>query len=114
MMRPTLEAAEQLHKDKGVSAEVIDLLTISPLDDTLFVESVKKTGHAIIVHEAPMSFGPGAEIVSRLVEKAFYYLEVPIGRVTGYDVVIPMFSREKHYIPSVERITREARRLLET
>jgi len=114
MLRPALEAAERLKKEKGVSAEVIDLLTISPLDDTLFVASVRKTGRAVIVHEAPMSFGPGAEIVARLVDKAFYYLEVPIRRVTGYDVVIPLFSREKHYIPTVERIAREAENLLET
>lgn len=113
MLRPTLEAAERLEQKRGVSAEVIDLLTISPLDDTLFVASAKKTGHVVIVHEAPMSFGPGAEIVARLVEKAFYHLEVPVGRVTGYDVVIPMFSREKHYIPSVERILHEAEKLLE-
>ncbi len=89
-------------------------MTISPLDDALFVASVKKTGRAMIVHEAPRSFGPGAEIISRLVEKAFYFLEVPVARVTGYDIVIPMFSIEKHYIPSVERIVREAEKLLDT
>ena len=63
MLRPTLEAAERLAEVDGVSAEVIDLLTIAPLDDSLFVASVKKTGHALLVHEAPRSFGPGAEIV---------------------------------------------------
>ncbi|GBC63005.1 alpha-ketoacid dehydrogenase subunit beta [Desulfonema ishimotonii] len=114
MIRPALEAAEMLKKERGIETEVIDLLTISPLDETLFVASVRKTGHAMIVHEAPMSFGPGAEIVSRLVEKAFYYLEVPVARVTGYDVVTPLFSREKHYIPDAGRIVRRARRLLET
>lgn len=114
MVRPTMEAAETLSSEDGVEAEVIDLLTVSPLDDSLFTESVKKTGHAMVVHEAPMSFGPGAEIVSRLMEKSFYYLEAPIARVTGYDVIIPLFAREKAYIPDAARIVREARRTLDT
>lgn len=112
MLRPTLAAAERLAEEDGVEAEVIDLLTISPLDDSLFVASAKKTGHALLVHEAPRSFGPGAEIVARLVEKAFYYLEKPVARVTGFDVVIPFFSREASYLPGVERIVRQARALL--
>ena len=113
MMRPTLEAAATLEKKQGIEAEVIDLLTISPLDDEIFVTSVQKTGRAVIVHEAPRSFGPGAEIVSRLMEKAFYYLEVPIARVTGYDIIIPLFSREKAYLPNEQRILRAARKSLE-
>jgi pyruvate dehydrogenase E1 component beta subunit len=112
MMRSTLEAASELREKDGVEAEVIDLLTISPLNEKLFVESVKKTGRAMVVHEAPRSFGPGAEIVSRLMEKAFYYLEAPIERVTGYDIIIPLFSREKSYLPSTRRIVRSARKLL--
>ena len=112
MMRPTLEAATRLKETDGVEAEVIDLLTISPLDDELFVNSVMKTGRAVIVHEAPRSFGPGAEIVSRLMEKAFYYLEVPIERITGYDVIIPLFSREKAYLPNAQRILHAARKVL--
>lgn len=112
MVRPALEAADLLQQEDGVEAEVIDLLTISPLDDTLFVESVKKTGRAVVVHEAPRAFGPGAEIVSRLMEGAFYHLEVPIARVTGYDLIIPYFSREKHYVPSVQRIAAAARKSL--
>ena len=113
MMRPTLEAASMLKDKDGVDAEVIDLLTISPLDDELFVQSVLKTGRAVVIHEAPRSFGPGAEIVSRLMEKAFYYLEAPIERVTGYDVITPMFSRENAYIPDAQRILRGARKVLE-
>jgi pyruvate dehydrogenase E1 component beta subunit len=112
MMRPTLEAAYELKDKDGVEAEVIDLLTIAPLNEKIFVESVKKTGRAMVVHEAPRSFGPGAEIVSRLMEKAFYYLEAPIERVTGYDVIIPLFSREKAYLPSAQRIVRSARKVL--
>jgi len=112
MMRPTLEAATELKEKDGVEAEVIDLLTISPLNEKIFVESVKKTGRAMVIHEAPRSFGPGAEIVTRLMEKAFYYLEVPIERVTGYDIVIPLFSREKAYLPNTQRIVRSARKAL--
>ncbi len=112
MMRPTLEAAQQLKDKDGMAAEVIDLLTISPLDEEILVQSAKKTGRVVVVHEAPRSFGPGAEVVSRLMEKAFYYLEAPIERVTGYDIVIPLFSREKAYLPGTERILRAARKVL--
>lgn len=112
MLRPTLEAAMELKEKDGVEAEVIDVLTISPLNETLFVESVTKTGRAMVIHEAPRSFGPGAEIVTRVMEKAFYYLEAPIERVTGYDIVIPLFSREKAYLPGVARIVRGARKVL--
>jgi pyruvate dehydrogenase E1 component beta subunit len=114
MLRPTLEAAEELQQEEGIAAEVIDLLTLSPLDESLMVESVKKTGRAVVVHEAPRSFGPGAEIVTRLMEGAFYYLEAPIERVTGYDIIIPYFSREKSYLPSVKRITAAARKTFNT
>ena len=113
MLRPALEAAEQLAAE-GIHVEVIDLLTISPLDDRLLIESVKKTGRAVIVHEAPRSFGAGAEIVSRLLEGAFYYLEAPVQRVTGYDIVIPYFSREKAYMPDTARIIKAARATLNT
>jgi pyruvate dehydrogenase E1 component beta subunit len=114
MMRPTLEAAEILKEKETVEAEVVDLLTLSPLDDSLFTESVRKTGRAVIIHEAPRSYGPGAEIVAKLVDKAFYYLEAPIARVAGFDVVIPLFSRESHYIPYAQRIVNAARDVLKT
>lgn len=109
MMVPIGKAADELAKQDGVQAEVIDLLTISPLDETLLAQSVRKTGRAVVVHEAPQSFGPGSEVVCRLMEQSFYYLEAPIQRVTGYDVVIPMFSREQEYIPNVRRILQAAR-----
>lgn len=112
MLQPTLKAADELKKD-GISCEIIDLLTISPLDDTLMVESIRKTGRAVVIHEAPRSFGPGAEIISRLMEGAFYYLEAPIQRVTGYDIIIPYFSREKEYLPNVKRIVQAARATLQ-
>jgi pyruvate dehydrogenase E1 component beta subunit len=112
MMRPTLEAADKLQEEDGVQAEVIDLLTISPLDGDTLAESVRKTGRAVVVHEAPRSFGAGAEVISRLVEKAFWYLEAPIGRATGFDVIMPLFAFEQVYLPGVERILRVARETL--
>ena len=112
MVHPTLEAATQLKEKDGVEAEVIDLLTIAPLDDGPLTQSVRKTGRAVVVHEAPRSYGPGAEIAARLMEKSFLYLEAPVRRVTGFDVVIPLFQREKDYIPSVKRIVQGARETL--
>jgi pyruvate dehydrogenase E1 component beta subunit len=112
MLHPTLEAVRELDEKYGISAEVIDLLTISPLDDALFVASVRKTGHAVVIHEAPRSFGPGAEVLSRLMEEAFYYLEAPVRRVTGFDVIFPLFSRENAYMPHTRRIVRAVRETL--
>ena len=113
MLNRALEAAERLAEEDGVEAEVIDLLTISPLDHARFTESVRRTGRAVIVHEAPRSFGPGAEMMARLVEESFLYLEAPIERVTGYDLHVPYFAREQAYLPDVERITGAARRALD-
>jgi pyruvate dehydrogenase E1 component beta subunit len=112
-LHPTLEAAERLRGARGIEAEVIDLLTISPLDDGLFTESVRKTGRVVIVHEAPRTFGPGAEIMARLVEKSFLYLEAPIRRVTGFDIVIPLFQRENQYLPGADRIVNAVRETLD-
>jgi pyruvate dehydrogenase E1 component beta subunit len=112
MLHRTLEAAEELKEKDGIQCEVIDLLTISPLDDTLLTESVKKTGRAVVVHEAPRSFGAGAEIIARLVEKSFLYLEAPVRRVTGFDLVIPYYQREQDYLPGISRITRAVRETL--
>jgi pyruvate dehydrogenase E1 component beta subunit len=112
MLRPTLKAADILHEEDGVDAEVIDLLTLSPLDHDTFVASVRKTGRAVIVHEAARSFGPGAEIVARVVEKAFWSLEAPVGRVTGFDTIVPLFAYEQAYLPSPERIVHAARETL--
>lgn len=113
MMRPTLKAADVLEEEDGVKAEVIDVLTISPLDDKTFAASVRKTGRAVVVHEAARSFGPGAELMARLMEKSFWYLEAPIKRVTGYDVVVPLFAYENAYLPGPDRIVRGAREVLE-
>jgi pyruvate dehydrogenase E1 component beta subunit len=112
MMRPTLQAAETLDKEDGVQAEVIDLLTISPLDDETFTASVRKTGRAVVVHEAPRSFGPGAEIIARLVGKSFWYLEAPIARVAGFDTIMPLYAYEQLFLPNADRVLRAARETL--
>ncbi len=113
MMPRTMEAAETLADEEGIEAEVIDLLTVSPLDDERFSESARKTGRVVVVHEAHRSFGPGAEIAARLNEKAFWYLEAPIQRVTGFDVVVPYFAREGAYLPGKKAIVEGVRRALE-
>ncbi|MGC9197239.1 MAG: alpha-ketoacid dehydrogenase subunit beta [Syntrophobacteraceae bacterium] len=108
----TLEAATQLSEKDGVECEVIDLLSLSPLDDELFTQSVQKTGRAVVVHEAHATYGAGAEIIARIVEKVLLYLEAPIVRATGFDIVIPLYQREKDYLPTVERIQRSVRQTL--
>jgi len=104
MMRPTLQAADEIQKAKGVSLEIIDLLTIAPLDINVVVESVKKTGRCAVVQEAPRTLGVASEIIAALNDKALLYLEAPVSRVTGYDVVTPYFGRENMYLPTPERI----------
>ena len=98
------EAAERCRDEDGVEVEVIDLLTISPLDRETLAASVKKTGRAVIVHEAPRSFGPGAEIAASIMEGAFLSLEAPIRRVTAYDVPFVGFARERANVPDVARV----------
>lgn len=105
MVRDVQKASEMV-KEKGIYPEIIDLRTISPMDRETFVESVKKTGRAVIVHEAPKTLGTGAEIVAIINEKAFLYLEAPPTRVTGFDTTFPLPRGEMHYIPSPERIAK--------
>jgi pyruvate dehydrogenase E1 component beta subunit len=112
MLQRALAAAETLAEEDGTEAEVIDLLSISPLDDTQFSKSVRKTGRVVIVHEAHRSFGPAGEIIARLVENAFYYLEAPIERVAGFDVIVPYFAREQAYLPDETRILKACRKVL--
>ncbi len=88
------------------SVEVIDLRTISPMDTETVLESVKRTGRAMVVHEAPRSFGPGAEIASRIYEGAILKLEAPVERVTAPDITIPLPKGEDHYYVN-ERMIQE-------
>lgn len=99
----TIKAADQLAKN-GISCEVIDLATISPIDYETILESVEKTGRLVIAHEAAKSCGVGAEIAAMVAEKGMYDLKGPIRRITGYDVIMPLFRREMDYLPSVVKI----------
>ncbi|ELZ02171.1 alpha-ketoacid dehydrogenase subunit beta [Natrialba aegyptia] len=109
MLRETLEATAELDAD----IEVIDPRTISPLDTETIVESVRKTGRCVVVHEAPRTSGMAGEIIARITEDAFYYLETPVERITGYDVPVPLFAREDAYLPDADRIEAGIRRVLD-
>jgi pyruvate/2-oxoglutarate/acetoin dehydrogenase E1 component/TPP-dependent pyruvate/acetoin dehydrogenase alpha subunit len=106
MMVPTLQAADRLRAEQSTSVEVVDLRTLSPLDSDGVLASVRKTGRAVIVHEAPKTLGMGAEIAATIAEHALDYLKAPVKRVTGFDTVIPLAKLEDDYIPSVNRVMR--------
>jgi len=110
-VKETLEAADAL-ASAGISAEVIDVATLTPLDFDTIKESVQKTGRCVIVHEAPRTAGFGAEIAARIAEECLYELLAPVQRVTGYDTHIPLFRLEMKYLPSVEKIVAAAKRTL--
>lgn len=107
MMRPTLQAVEEVEAARGVRLEVIDLLTISPLDGRAIAESVRKTGRAVVVQEAPRSFSVSSEVIAQINDRALMHLEAPVKRVTHFDVVTPGFARENLYLPGPAQI-REA------
>jgi pyruvate dehydrogenase E1 component beta subunit len=110
MVREVILAAERIEKE-GIDIEIIDLRTISPMDEDTFLDSVRKTGRAVIVHEAPRTCGLGAEIIARINEKALLSLETPVERVTGFDTVFPLLKLEHHYLPNPERILRGIRKV---
>jgi 2-oxoisovalerate dehydrogenase E1 component subunit beta len=103
MMMETRAAAEAL-EEAGVSAEVVDVRSLVPLDPATIAASVAKTGRAVVIHEAPRTAGFGAEIVAQIQERCLYQLEAPVARVTGWDVPYPPAALEAAYLPSVERI----------
>lgn len=112
MVKETLAAAEMLHQ-AGISAEVIDVATIKPMDMDTILASVEKTGRCVIVHEAPLTCGVGAEIVAQLATKALFSLKAPPERVAGFDTIVPYARMEKHYIPSEKRIIDAVNRVME-
>lgn len=112
MLHETQQAADQLAKN-NISAEIIDVATIKPLDIETILNSVEKTGRCVIIHEAPRTGGVGAEIAAQLAEYALDSLLAPIQRITGYDTVMPYFKMEKHYLPSVKRIIQSVQTVLE-
>ncbi|CAM9105547.1 alpha-ketoacid dehydrogenase subunit beta [Mycoplasma todarodis] len=101
----SIKAIEDLMKSNPeIDVELIDLRTISPIDTETLIKSVKKTGRMVIAHEAVKSFSVSSEIIARINEEAFEYLEAPITRVTGYDITIPLATGEKHHMVSPEKI----------
>jgi pyruvate dehydrogenase E1 component beta subunit len=103
MTRPTMEAAENL-AEEGIDAEVVDLRTLSPMDWEGITDSFKKTGRAVVVHEAPKTGGLGAEIAATIGEEALLYQEAPVKRVTGFDTPFPLYALEDYYMPEAARI----------
>ena len=102
-VQETLQAATRLI-EQGVSSEVIDVATVSPLDRETLLCSVAKTGRAVIVHEACRNGGVGAEIAASIAESAFLDLQAPVVRVTGYDTIMPYYRNEQAYLPQVSDI----------
>lgn len=106
MLHVAKDAAEQAMEEDDVSCEVIDLRSIYPYDKDTILESVKKTGKAVIVHEAPRTGGMGAEIAAMISDRDLLYLEAPVERVTGYDTIYPLYKLEAEYMPTVPKIRR--------
>ena len=104
MMRPCREAVMDLDEDHGVDVELIDLQTISPMDTQTLADSVKKTGRCVIVNEGNRTCGVAAEIIARLNESVFEYLEAPVKRITGFDIPYPYFQVEEHFLPESDEI----------
>jgi pyruvate dehydrogenase E1 component beta subunit len=111
MVQETLAAADALAGD-GVTATVIDVATLKPLDMQTILESVTRTGRCVIVHEAPRTAGFGAEIAAQLADAGLYSLAAPVQRVTGFDTVVPLARLEYTYLPGVARIVDAARKAM--
>ena len=112
LVKETLAAAEKL-AEAGISAEVIDLATIKPLDIETILASVEKTGRCVIIHEAARTGGVGADISAQLAERGLMFLKAPVQRVTGYDTIVPYARLEKFYLPSESRIIEAVQRVME-
>ncbi len=108
----TMQAAQELEQ-YNVSAEVIDIATIKPIDFETILSSVEKTGRCVIIHEAAKSCGVGAEIAATIAEKALTSLLAPIRRITGYDIIMPYYKMEKHNMVSTTKIVQAAKETME-
>lgn len=111
MLQVALQSA-RLMADRGISCEVLDLRTLSPLDTDAIVESVSKTNRAVIVQEAQRNCGVAAEITACINEKALLHLEAPVERVTGFDTVMPLPKLEQHYLPDARRVANAIDRVM--
>ncbi len=112
MTHETMMAADQLAAE-GISAEVIDVATVKPLDMDTILKSVAKTGRCVIVHEAARTVGMGAEIAAQLAEHGLLTLLAPVQRVAGYDTVMPLYRLENEYMPDTARIVAAAKNTME-
>lgn len=106
MMPLVQQAVADVQERRGRSIEVIDLLTMSPLDDEAVLSSVRKTGRCVVVQEAPRMLGMASELIATINDEALLRLEAPVKRVTSYDVVTPYFGRERGYMPTLGRVRR--------
>jgi pyruvate dehydrogenase E1 component beta subunit len=113
MLHQTEKVIEEIIDRRGASIELIDLLTIAPMDGVTIAKSVEKTGRCIIVQEAHKTLGPASEIIAQVNERAFLALQAPIARVTGYDVPMPLLGREEMYMPTAGRIQRAIEQTLD-
>jgi len=112
-MVPVVEKAADAAAQTGLSAEILDLRTLSPMDQEAILVSVKKTGRALVVHEGPKTCGLGAEIAALIGEKALLQLEAPVLRVTGPDITIPLPKTEDYYYLNADRVAGGIREVME-
>jgi 2-oxoisovalerate dehydrogenase E1 component beta subunit len=114
MVHQSLEAAEQIAREDGAQVEVIDLRSLSPIDDEAIVESVRKTSRCLVVHEAPRTGGIAGEIAARVNEFCFEWLDAPVRRVTAPDTPVPFSAPlEDYYLVQAEDVLRASRWMLE-
>jgi pyruvate dehydrogenase E1 component beta subunit len=111
-MVPVMERAVAQLQEEGVSAEVLDMRTLAPMDYGSIIASVKRTGRCVVVHEAPRNCGLGAEISARVMEGALLSLQAPVERVTAPDITVPLPKGEHYYYITPERVARAVRRAL--
>ncbi len=104
MVPVALEACERAEKEFGITCDCIDLRTLYPLDKELIAESVQNTGRAVIVHEAHPTTGVGNDVMAVINDTSFLYLKSPIKKITGFDVPVPFYALENHYLPTAERV----------
>ncbi|MFA5524960.1 MAG: alpha-ketoacid dehydrogenase subunit beta [Tissierellales bacterium] len=112
LVREAQKAIDEVEKE-GISVELIDLRTISPIDKETIIESVKRTGRFLVVHEAVKSFGTGAELISIVNEKAFLHLEAPPTRLTGFDITVPLPKGEHHFMIEPRQIAKKIKEVVE-
>jgi len=112
-LRVAREAADRLAGEAGIEAEVVDVRTLSPCDHDTIIESVKKTGRAVVVHEAPRTCGFAAEISSQIMERALLHLKAPVNRVTGFDTIPPLAKLEDYYQPDAARVVDAVKAVVE-